>query len=95
MVNVAGKIWRVSDGKYEKAYIRAGSLDEAKAVFDASHYRPGVEFQEIDHAIHAVYFTDGCDPAYFKGTVADARKGGNLYIRQWQLDAKIDRIVTI
>ena len=95
METATGKIWKVSDGKYNKEYIRAGSLDEAKTIFDSTHYSPGVEFQVIDHAVHAVYFSDGTEPAYFKGTVTDARRGGNLYIRQWGLDAKIDRIITI
>ena len=88
-------LWRVSDGKFKTRYIRANNLDEAKRIFDENSYNPAVEFQPTEETIHAVYFSDNLnDPAYFKGTKAQARKGGNLYIRQWNLDAKIDRIET-
>ena len=40
-----------------------------------------------------VYFSDAPgSPATFKGTKAEALKGAKLYIRQWQLDAIIDKI---
>lgn len=89
-------LWRVSDGKNRTRYIRANNLDEAKRIFDEDSYNPGIEFQPIDDKIQAVYFTDNpFDPAYFKGTKSEARKSANLYIRQWQLDAQIDKIVTM
>jgi hypothetical protein len=89
-------LWRVKDGKYKTEYIRANSMDEAKVIFDARNYNPAVEFQITEDKIQAVYFTDNpSSPAYFKGTVIEAKKGGNLYIRQWQLNASIDRIETI
>ena len=90
-----GKVWRVSDGECFTDYIRANSLDDAKTIFDARHYNKGVEFQVIDETIHAVYFSDSNNPAYFKGTKADALNGGKVYVRRWGLDAKIDRIITI
>ncbi len=89
-------LWRVSDGKLKTEYIRANSLDEAKEIFDARNYNPAIEFQPTDETIHAVYFTDSPnDPAYFKGTRTEAVKGGNLYIRQWGLNASIDRVITL
>ena len=43
-----------------------------------------------------VYFSDAPgSPATFKGTKADALKAARLYIRQWQLDAVIDRIEAV
>jgi len=89
-------LWRVTDGKYKTDYIRANNLDEAGRIFKEKHNRTGVEFQPTDEKIQAVYFTDNpFDPAYFKGTITQAKKGARLYIRQWQLDAQIDRIVTM
>jgi hypothetical protein len=89
-------LWRVTDRKYKTEYIRANNLDEAKAIFDKRNYNPGVEFEPIDETIQAVYFSDNLfDPAFFRGTKAQARKGGNLYIKQWGLDAVIDRIETM
>jgi hypothetical protein len=89
-------LWKVSDGKYTTDYIRANSMDEAKVIFDKKHYNPAIEFQVTDETIHAVYFTDNpSSPAWFKGTKTEAIKGGKLYIRQWQLDATIDRVVTV
>lgn len=89
-------LWRVSDGKFTIDYIRAGSLDEAKEIFDAKHYNPAVEFQPTTDTIHAVYFSDSPgSPAFFKGTKADAIKGARLYKRQWQSAAVIDRVVRI
>lgn len=89
-------LWRVTDGKYTTDYIRANNLDEAKRIFDAKHYNAAVEFQPTDETIQAVYFTDNpFDPAFFKGSITQARKCANQYIRQWQLDAQIDRIVTM
>jgi hypothetical protein len=89
-------LWCVRDGKYKTEYIRANNLDEAKAIFDNRNYNPAVEFQVTDETIYAVYFTDNpSSPAYFKGTKAEAIKGGKLYIRQWGLDASIDRVETM
>jgi hypothetical protein len=89
-------LWRVSDEKYKTRFIRAENLNEAKRIFDADSYTSAVTIEPTEEIIQAVYFTDNPnDPAYFKGTKAKARKGGNLYIRQWQLDAKIDRIETM
>lgn len=89
-------LWKVSDGKYKTEFIRANNLDEAKRIFDARNNNPGIQFQPIDKQIQAVYFTDNpFDPAYFEGTKTQARKSGNLYIRQWQLDAQIDKIITM
>jgi len=88
--------WRVSDGKFKTRYIRANNLDDAKRIFDANSYNPAVIFQPTEETIQAAYFTDNLnDPSYFKGNKTEARKGGNLYIRQWNLDAKIDRIETV
>jgi len=43
-----------------------------------------------------VYFTDApSDAAKFKGTRAEVEKAARLYIKQWNLDAKIDRIEKI
>ena len=40
-----------------------------------------------------VYFTDAPgSPAVFEGTKANALKAARLYIKQWQLEARIDRI---
>jgi hypothetical protein len=89
------KLWRVSNGKYTTDYIRADSLDEAQAIFEQKHLDHAVEFQVEDSPIQAIYFTDNPSPAYFKGNKQDARKAGRLYIRQWNLDATIDRIETI
>ena len=89
-------LWRVTDGKNKTEYIRANNLDEAKEIFDNRNYNPAIEFQPTDEKIHAVYFTDAPgDPAYFKGTKTEARRGARQYIRQWQLDAVIDRIETL
>lgn len=89
-------LWRVTDGKFKTEYIRANTLDEAGKIFNAKNYNKAVEFQPTDEKIQAVYFTDSpAEPAYFKGSKTEARKGGNLYIRQWGLDAKIDRIETM
>ncbi len=89
-------LWRVSDNKYKTEYIRANTLDEAKQIFNVRNTNPAVEFQPTDETIQAVYFSDyPNDPAFFEGTKTEARKKGNLYIRQWQLKAKIDRIITM
>jgi hypothetical protein len=90
-------VWRVSDGKHTTDYIRAGSLDEANAIFNGKHhFTSASEAQVVDHPIHAVFFTDNpFSPAFFKGTKTDAQRGARLYIRQWGLDASIDRIETI
>jgi len=89
-------LWRVTDGKYKTEYIRANNLDKAKKIFDSRNNNPAIEFQPTDEKIQAVYFTDSpWEPAYFKGTITQARKSGNLYIRQWQLNASIDRIETM
>jgi hypothetical protein len=90
-------LWRVSDGKFTTRYIRANSLDEAKTIFDDQNpWSKAVKFQPTDDKIFAVYFTDNpFDPAYFKGTKTEALKGARLYIRQWGLDAKIDRIEAV
>lgn len=86
-------LWRVSDGKYTTDYIRANSLDEAKEIFDKRHYNKAIEFQPTGETVWAVYFTDNpYSAAYFKGTKTEVTKGARLYIRQWQLDASIDRI---
>lgn len=86
-------LWRVSDGEFKIDYIRANSLDEAKAIFDKRHLGTAVEFQPTEEKIWAVYFTDNpYEPAYFKGTKAEVEKGARLYIRQWQLEASVDRI---
>lgn len=86
-------LWRVSDGKFKTDYIRADSLDEAKEIFNKKHYYEAVEFQPTTEKVYAVYFSDSPgDPAFFKGTKKDAEQGAKLYIRQWQLDAFIDRI---
>ena len=85
-------LWRVSDGKYRTDFIRADNLDEAKKIFDNTYSEKSVEFQVMDKPIFAVYFSDGCNPAFFKGTKAEATKSAKLYIRQWQLDATIERI---
>jgi hypothetical protein len=90
-------LWRVSNGKCKTDYIRADSLDEAKAIFDTkySYLNPSVEFQPVTDTIHAVYFSDNpYDPAYFKGTKEAAKRGAKQYIRQWNLDATISRIET-
>lgn len=88
-------LWKI-EGKNKADYIRADSLDIAKKIFDEKHGIDGVSFQVIDHPVHAVYFDDFSSPAYFKGTKTDARKGGNLYIKQWGLHGvKIDRIETL
>lgn len=44
--------------------------------------------------IYSVYFTDNpYSAAKFKGkTKKEVEKAARLYIRQWQLEAKIDRI---
>jgi hypothetical protein len=90
-------LWRMSDGKITTDYIRANSMDEAGEEFSKRHYgKKAVEFQPIAEQVHAVYFTDNPSfPAFFRGTRTEAEKGGRLYIKQWQLDATIDRIVTI
>ena len=89
-------IWKVSN-KERADYIRAATLDEAKQIFDSRHYYPATTFQPCEETnVQAVYFTDSSDPAFFKGTKAQARAGGQLYIRQWQLTGvTIDRIETI
>ena len=89
-------LWWVTDGKHKTEYIRANTLDEAGKIFNARNNNPAIEFQPTDEKIQAVYFTDSpTEAAYFKGSKTEARKGANLYIRQWQLDAKIDRIETV
>lgn len=46
--------------------------------------------------LQAVYFSDyPYEPAIMKGTKTEARKAGQLYIRQWGLDGVITRIETI
>lgn len=92
-----GNVWRVSDGKYTTRYIRANSLDEAKSIYESENkWNKPTEFQVTDEKICAVYFSD-CpgSPAYFKGTKTVVMKSARLYIRQWQLDATIERIVEI
>lgn len=90
-------LWRVTDGeRMITDYIRSNNMDEAGGIFKEKHNRSAVEFQPTDEKIQAVYFTDAPSyPAFFKGTKTEARKSGNLYIRQWQLNAQIDRIETI
>ena len=90
------KLWRVK-GRYTTEYIRANSLDDAAAIFKGKHAETAMEFQVTDETIQAVYFTDNpYSAAYFKGcTKEQARRSGNLYIRQWNLGAVIDRIVTM
>lgn len=91
------KLWKVNDGeRMITDYVRANNLDEAGRIYKEKHNRPAVEFQPTDETIQAVYFTDSpLYPAYFKGTKAAAKKSGNLYIRQWNLEARIDRIETL
>jgi len=96
MKEIKSILWRVSDGKYKTEYIRANNLDQAKTIFDERNNSSSVEFQPTNETVQAVYFTDNLsDPAYFKGNKTEVRKAANLYIKQWQLDAKIDRIETI
>ena len=89
-------IWKVRN-KYRTEYIRANSLDEAKQIFDSRNDSPAVEFQPTEEKqVHAVYFSNDSNPAWFRGTKADARAGAKLYIKQWQLTGvTIDRIETI
>lgn len=78
-------------------YIRAEKEENAMQSFQSrySGYTPKT-CQKIEKPIHAVYFSDSpYDPAYFSGTKTDATKAARLYIRQWKLDAKIDRIETL
>jgi len=94
------RVYKVSNGItgfFQTDYIRAENMDEAKKIFDAKypHGDKALAFQSVDHPVQAVYFSDSTYPAFFKGSKTDARNGGNLYIRQWQLDAKIEKIETI
>ena len=89
-------LWRISDGKYKTDYIRANSLDEAKIFFEKKYpSNKAVEFVTEHKNVYAVYFSDNLyDPAFFKGTKTQAIKGAKTYIRQWQLNAVINRIET-
>ncbi len=87
-------LWKVSDGKITD-YIRSSDLESAKIIFQEKHGDNAVLALPEHNRIQAVYFEDSYYPCYFKGTKTDARKGGQLYIRQWGLGTKISKIETI
>lgn len=91
------KVYRVTNDGREAAYIRAESAPAAMAEYNEKHYKPATAAEpvQVDGNIYAVYFTDSGEPAYFKGTKADATRGARLYIKQWQLRAEIDKIIKI
>ena len=90
------KLWKVSNGTLTD-YIRSESLDDSKKIFDEKYPydKKAVSFQVVDYSVNAVYFSDSTYPAYFKGTKTEARQGARLYIKQWQLNATIERIETL
>ena len=95
-------IWKVSDSSTKIGgvdFIRADSLDEAREIYcGRHHYNYPDIFQpcEDNEKIFAVYLSDSPgSPAFFKGTKAEVKRSANLYIRQWQLDAVVDKIVEV
>jgi len=95
-------IWKVSDSASWTGgvdYIRAESLDEAKEIYSERHkWNHADTFQPVEdkEKIFAVYFSDEPgSPAFFRGALTKVKAAAHLYIRQWQLDAVIDRIIEI
>lgn len=99
------KIYRVSGaGKFERVYVRANDVIEAGERTKTGFGFTGVVFQEIilkeDHDAYAIYMTDGTgDPLWPLWVQAkrfkDAKEKGELHIRQWDLDAEIEKIVMV
>lgn len=96
------KIYRVSGaGKFERVYVRANDVIEAGEITKTGFGFTGVVFQEIilkeNHDAYAIYMTDGTgDPLWVQAkSFKNAKEKGELHIRQWDLDAEIEKIVMV